>query len=1524
MNKTTLAVILILILTIPIALASVEIIEDHEIDWGKRTVNGQPIIPAPITDNNFEFEVKETAGGRISGTFNVYTKEGLTHSEDHQFQSFEKYTFHYPLDLIQPDTYYLFVINGNNFLGYEKPVTSTGITPEKITYPSDTIDERIKHQISFDGGVISTTIKKIFTGITDVWTRIWEAEEPIPDFRVPPTPRRGPLPRFPVPDKERPTPGFIGPLPEAPTPILEEPEGFGYIIQFKEEPVVVKEFQLKEKGFSPTEIKDISKKHRQKIEATQQKTIADIENILGRKDLRIKKIQNVLNAIAIDIPYEIAEEIKEWPDVKAVCEDSKVYGALGQSVPLINADDVWNLADTYGKNITGQNITIAWIDSGIDYTHPDFGSCTTATFLAGNCNKVIGGFDFVNNDTDPIDDHGHGTHTSSTAAGNGTIKGVAPDAKLLAYKVLNQWNWGSWSDTIAGIDRSVDPNQDNDISDRADVVCAIVGGRGNDPDHISSQALDNAALTGAIAVVAAGNTGHYGYKTMNMPGTSRKAITVGGSDKSDGLYYYSSRGETSVGAIKPDVVAPGVSICAARHANAWPSRLCVDNQHVAISGTSMATPHVAGLAALLKQKYPNWTTAETKMALRNTAVDIGYDHRTQGWGRVDALAAILLNVTPCIAEFNTYNFIGAFRGSVNINGTATCLNNFLNYTIYYGQGKEPTSWTLIHSSNTPVSDGILTGWNTSFIQDAVYTLKLLVSDNNNRVSEDRLIFNTINNQSHCFSCEDCDAKVNFAGASVTLANNINSNSNCISIGADNVTLDCAGHRLTGGGYYNGIFVDHSNVKIKNCRVTNFTDGIYLSGSVNSNLTNNNMYNNRRFNFYNWAYNFSQGNHSIDTSNKVGNKTLHYYYNQHNQVIENLDSGHLELIFCSNMTVRNNAVNNGDGIRLHWTDDSVVANNILTGNTYSIEIDGFNHNNKIVNNIASNTSYAHAFLFYVSYNNNIINNTVSNNLGNQQSGIIMWSSDYNTLANNTISNNDGQGIVIFKSHNNNLINNYVFNNTLIQSWSGGGGIKIESANNNSLLNNTILSNSAGIFLSGDATNGYSSNNTILYNEISNNTQGIKFWSTDTVGVSNNISYNNIYNNTWNLNNAQVNNVTAENNWWGTTLCPNVDLKIWDYYDYSGNGIVDYNPILNSGWPSGSPANCTIPPPACGQTLTRDTNLSQSLTSNGTCFTLGANNIVLDCKGYSLTGNGSGYGVVAYAKNGLTIKNCKIYNFSEGVYLEGIYYSHAQQSILDNNTLNNNSKYGIRLQYYDNNNLINNRAMNNSKGIRLQNSDYNNLTNNRAMNNSNVGIELSLSDNNNLINNSALNNIQAGFMLFVSDNNKLINNSATNNVWAGFRIERSSNNDLINNIANSDYQGILFYGSVSDPSSNNVLLYNNISNNVEGIRFGSTDFVGSGNNISYNNIFNNTNYDFYNSQRGNVTAENNWWGTYICQNVRVWDYYDDNTKGIVDYDPILSSSWPGGNVVICGGIRRILRNTTLMTGVVQINMSTNLST
>ena len=354
---------------------------------------------------------------------------------------------------------------------------------------------------------------------------------------------------------------------------------------------------------------------------------------------RLKRDLHIIGGSSAEISKDDLERLRRDPFVKKIEFDYPVHAILDNSLDQIFAPDVWSFTDVNGNLLTGKDIKIGIIDTGIDYTHPDLGGC-----FGDGC-KVQGGYDFVNNRDDPMDDHGHGTHCAATAAGKGLLNGVAPDAILYGYKVLGSTGSGSTSNVIAAIDRSV--------ADGLDVISLSLGSSGARPDDPSSLAIDRATAAGVVAVVAAGNSGP-SESTIGTPAAARTAITVAASCKtndasghcssaSSPIASFSSRGPLiyeGVDLKKPDISAPGVVICAARYGN-YGSVTCMNsNRHIRISGTSMATPHVAGGAALMVQAYPSYTPNMIKDLMKNTARDLGRPYDEQGAGEIDIKAAI--------------------------------------------------------------------------------------------------------------------------------------------------------------------------------------------------------------------------------------------------------------------------------------------------------------------------------------------------------------------------------------------------------------------------------------------------------------------------------------------------------------------------------------------------------------------------------------------------------------------------------------------------------------------------------------------------------------------------------------------------------------------------------------------------------------------------------------------------------------------------------------------------------------------
>ncbi|MGW2349168.1 S8 family serine peptidase [Actinacidiphila glaucinigra] len=303
--------------------------------------------------------------------------------------------------------------------------------------------------------------------------------------------------------------------------------------------------------------------------------------------------------------------------------DGKVEASLDRSTAQIGAPAAW------AAGYDGTGVTVAVLDTGVDATHPDLKDRVDAQ---KNFSET----------PDTVDRVGHGTHVASTVAGSGArsggkYKGVAPGARIISGKVLDDSGAGRESDIIAGMQWAVDQG--------ARVVNLSLGGEdapGTDPVEQAVNRLS--ADSGTLFVVAAGNRGP-AAGTIGTPGSAAAALTVGAVDRADGIADFSSRGPTADGSLKPDLTAPGVDIVAAGAAEGVAGDPVADG-YVSMSGTSMATPHLAGAAAILAQQHPDWTGERIKAALTGSAVAApGLSAFAQGTGRTDIARAMGRRVT---------------------------------------------------------------------------------------------------------------------------------------------------------------------------------------------------------------------------------------------------------------------------------------------------------------------------------------------------------------------------------------------------------------------------------------------------------------------------------------------------------------------------------------------------------------------------------------------------------------------------------------------------------------------------------------------------------------------------------------------------------------------------------------------------------------------------------------------------------------------------------------------------------------
>jgi subtilisin family serine protease len=349
---------------------------------------------------------------------------------------------------------------------------------------------------------------------------------------------------------------------------------------------------------------------------------------LRRLGGNIKHAYRIVPALAANLPEAAVEALRQNPRVIAVDPDVEITAAD------LELDNTWGVGhigsgsvhDTGNK---GAGVRVAVLDSGIDYGHPE---------LAGS---YAGGYDFVNGDPDPSDDNGHGTHVAGTIAAadnddGSSVVGVAPEANLIALKVLGASGSGSFGDVVAALDWLVEYKELNP----GEYVANHSYTAGIDPGLTVVMAFHNAYAEGILHVAAAGNTGNCAGKGggIGFPALYESVISVAAVDETNTRACFSSVGPDA------ELSAPGVGILST----------ALGGGYALSSGTSMASPHVAGVAALVMSGGIADVNAngrindDVRTALITTAEDLGAAGRDTwyGYGLVDAVAADASNSPP--------------------------------------------------------------------------------------------------------------------------------------------------------------------------------------------------------------------------------------------------------------------------------------------------------------------------------------------------------------------------------------------------------------------------------------------------------------------------------------------------------------------------------------------------------------------------------------------------------------------------------------------------------------------------------------------------------------------------------------------------------------------------------------------------------------------------------------------------------------------------------------------------------------
>ena len=322
------------------------------------------------------------------------------------------------------------------------------------------------------------------------------------------------------------------------------------------------------------------------------------KNVIKNHGGEIKNQYKYIPVIAAKLPAKAVEALSKNPNIAYIEQDTRAF-ATSQVEP-------WGIQhvkapEAQALGYSGQGIKVGVIDTGIDYTHEDL--------------NISGGITFVAGTTDYLDDNGHGTHVAGTIAAVNNelgVLGIAPQASIYGIKVLDSNGSGNYSDIVAGIEWAIDNNMN--------IINMSLGGTVK--SRTLEQAVDTAYNAGILLVAAAGNNGYSKKGTITYPAAYDSVIAVGAVDQNNNRAYFSSVGK------QLELMAPGVDILST-----------VPNGYASYNGTSMASPHVAGVAALVWEAKPNLTNVQLRNLLNETATSIG-DSFEYGNGLVDGFKAI--------------------------------------------------------------------------------------------------------------------------------------------------------------------------------------------------------------------------------------------------------------------------------------------------------------------------------------------------------------------------------------------------------------------------------------------------------------------------------------------------------------------------------------------------------------------------------------------------------------------------------------------------------------------------------------------------------------------------------------------------------------------------------------------------------------------------------------------------------------------------------------------------------------------
>ncbi len=1104
--------------------------------------------------------------------------------------------------------------------------------------------------------------------------------------------------------------------------------------------------------------------------------IVSIDNLNRRFEAKgIKRVFS--NVYKLTLPKDadvlsVAREYEADPNVEYAEPNGIVHALL---VPndenytqqwahqMIESEYAWNTT-------TGDpSVLVAVVDTGIDYTHPDL-----------DANYVALGYDWVNNDNDPVDDHYHGTHCAGIIAAEiNNYIGVAGLAqiKIMTEKVLDSGGYGTFEDVASGILHAADQG--------ADIISMSLGAHYN--SAVVYDAVKNASDRGVLLVAAAGNIR---WSVKLYPAAYGEVIAVAATDQNDNpadwpdWYGYDSG---SAFGDWIELAAPGDDIYSTLP---W--------GYGYGSGTSAAAPHVVGVAALIWSQFPDITRDQVRVQLRRTTVDKGdpgFDIY-YGYGRINASGAVNQDIPDhdllvwnwklpfasepsdtVIVNTTVLNFGESTKKDVNVTLLVNGIEMDVEEITVLKSGKSATVSCLW----TPTAEGKYNV--TTYVEPKKHE-----DDKENnaqsaytwirygkavRVPTD---FATIKK-----AVKATNLGIYYGDATIWVGSGTyyeydlfiqNSLTSLAIVGENRSTT------IVSGSWGDRGFLLYAN----KVTVTGFTirkqDKCIEIRSFNGNVSGN------AFENFEYAIYLEEGS----SNNIIGNNDLSIWggkygiyldHSSNNTIIGNTVTGKFIGIYAtySNQnTIRNNncsyctigPISMHSGMYLRYSNNNAISGNTITNNEdYGIFLDG--SNNTISDNIVSDNEYAG--IRVGGDNNSISNNVIS---GNWLDGISLYGSN-NSVSGNTLTNNGGKGVYI----------------------DVGEGIYV-SGSYNAISGNTISDNIYGIRLQA-------SNNFIYHNNFVNNTNQTYIRSGKT--------------SVWD------DGYPSGGNYWSDYT--GEDLYSGPYQNETGSDgigdtpyVIDENnqdnyPLMH---PWGSIRN--VDTGLIYLTIQKAINAPE--TSDGDAIKVKAGTYyehVVVNKSLTLTGEdpsttiidgrGAGY-IVTVQTNDVRISQFTIQNGQSGIYLK----SSNNTSVSGNMVLDNN--YGILVYHNSNNNTI---SGNTAPTIVVHNTSNNNvISGNTVLYNKHyfAGILLDSSNYNTVCDNTVLNfDIWYGIYLRSSIGNSVTDNIISNNTY-GIILDESSNNTISGNTMSNGYYGIYLGNSID-----NIIHHNNFINNTVHVAWGSSN-------------------------------------------------------------------------------------------------------